>query len=131
MHFLGRIKQGLEKPKALDMVYVEMRQEDIDPLTVEVFTEIEIGDSTTGIKNEQAAIFLYLDAGCIASIQFGVRVDGGYGSTDAPERDLHSSDGLQNMATAPTKMPALPMMGYEDTAIFSVLPCRLSIQKVL
>lgn len=113
------------------MIYVEMRQEDIDPLTAEVLAEIEIGDATTCVKYEQAAIFLYLDTGRIASIQFGVRVDSRYGSTDTPECDLHSSDGLQNMATAPTKMPALPMMGYEDTAIFSVLPCRLSIQKVL
>jgi hypothetical protein len=35
------------------------------------------------------------------------------------------------MAMPPEKLPDLPIMGREVTEIFWVLPCRLSIQKVL
>jgi hypothetical protein len=42
MHLLGRIEERPEETKPLDVIYMQMSQQDIDPLILKALAEIEI-----------------------------------------------------------------------------------------
>jgi hypothetical protein len=81
MDFSRCIKKRFKEAQALNMIYVQMGKENIDPAIVQMVFKLEVLYSTACIQKNKPVSRFQFDTGGIASIVFGIRIGSGRGAS--------------------------------------------------
>lgn len=89
MYIKRRVEEGIKKTQALDMIEVQVREQDIEPLFAGVLLQAEFLHARAPVEYEHVVFFRYHQAGSIAPVAGRVRTGSGDGTSYTANKNLH------------------------------------------
>src|SRR5262245_53499441 len=95
-----------EETQALDVVHMEMREEDVDPISIRLDLCPESTNARTCVEDQhRAVVSAHFNGRCISSVPARLLPWGRQRSAGPEERHAHHSASSQKRATAPRNSP--------------------------
>src|SRR3954451_2940077 len=123
-----RPEEAGEEPESEDVIHVQVRQQDVDPLQLGRHRRAEYANAGAGVEHHERAWFFtaHLHARCVATVALRRRARSGYRPSGPPDTDVHGRSS-QNSATAPSSRSFWPMSGNAVTE----RTCRTPVSAVM